>query len=263
MTDPSPTQDRLRRALDAIRTLKARVRQLEEKSRTFAIVGASCRLPGSSGLEGFDDLLVSSRDPLEPIPEQRWSLDAWYDENPETKGRTPVREGGFIHGIDLFDASYFGIAPREARVLDPQHRLLLEVTIEALEHAGVTPSSLAGTDTGVFLGISTADHRKMLEKRPPEDIDAWVGTGNVSSTAAGRLSYLLDLQGPSLALDTACSSSLVAVHLACQSLASGESSTAIAGGVHVLLDPTLPKLLGGCRRLRPLGRCWGRDPQAA
>ena len=255
MTDPSANQDRLRRALDAIRTLKARVRQLEENPRNFAIVGASCRLPGASGLEGFDELLVSSTDPLEPIPEQRWSLDEWCDENPETKGRTPVREGGFIQDIDLFDASYFGIAPREARVLDPQHRLLLEVTIEALEHAGVTPPSLAGTHTGVFLGISTADHRKMLEKRPPEDIDAWVGTGNVSSTAAGRLSYLLDLQGPSLALDTACSSSLVAVHLACQSLASGESSTAIAGGVQVLLDPEATVYFSKLGALSPSSRC--------
>ncbi len=165
MTDPSAYQDHLRRALEAIRTLKDRVRQLEEPAHTFAIVGASCRLPGAPTLEAFNTLLCSSEDPLVPVPATRWSLEEWYDEDPSIEGKTPVGEGGFLEDLTSFDAGFFGIAPREVRVLDPQHRLLLETTIEALEHAGIRPSSLSGTDTGVFLGISTADHRKLLEKR--------------------------------------------------------------------------------------------------
>ena len=119
MTDPSAYQDHLRRALEAIRTLKDRVRQLEEPAHTFAIVGASCRLPGAPTLEAFNTLLCSSEDPLVPVPATRWSLEEWYDEDPSIEGKTPVGEGGFLEDLTSFDAGFFGIAPREVRVLDP------------------------------------------------------------------------------------------------------------------------------------------------
>ena len=231
--DPKLTES-LRRALAAIRTLKAKVAALEDDNEHVAIVGASCRLPGASSLEAFDALLRSAEDPLRSTPKARWSNELWCGEAP---GKTYATQGGFLDDVATFDAEYFGIAPREACVLDPQQRLLLELTIEALEHAAIPAKSLRKSSTGVFVGVSTADHKKLLEQRDNTEIDAWVGTGNVASTAAGRISYALDLRGPSLAIDTACSSSLVATHLACQSLLSRESDLAIAGGVQVLLDP--------------------------
>ena len=132
-----------------------------------------------------------------------------------------TRWGGFLEGVDRFDAAFFGISPREAVNMDPQQRLLLEVAWEALENAGHAPDRLTGGATGVFIGISANDYVRLFDER--ENIDAYMGTGNSFSVAAGRLSYSLGLQGPSMAIDTACSSSLVSIHLACQSLRSGES----------------------------------------
>lgn len=247
--------DRLRKALDAVKSLKAKVADLEARG-PVAIVGVGCRLPGRvTDLDGLWRLLVSGDDPIAPVPPDRWDLADWTDPDPEAPGKTPVTEGGFLEGVQAFDAAFFGITPREAAVLDPQQRLLLEVTWEALEHAAIAPGSVAGSRTGVFVGLSTADHRKLLERRPPEQIDAWVGTGNVASTAVGRLAYVLGTHGPAIALDTACSSSLVALHLAVRSLRAGECDLALAGGVNVLLDPEGMVYFSKLRALSPTARC--------
>jgi acyl transferase domain-containing protein/D-arabinose 1-dehydrogenase-like Zn-dependent alcohol dehydrogenase/acyl carrier protein len=193
----------------------------------IAIVGVSCRLPG--GVESPEDfwrLLVNGVDAIGPVPSERW--DAVH----HVRSDAGTRWGGFLNGVDRFDAAFFGIAPREAVSMDPQQRLLLELSWEALERAGVPAADLSGSPTGVFVGISTNDYGQLQGQ-----IDAYTGTGNSASVAAGRLSYVLGLQGPSMAVDTACSSSLVAVHLACQSLRMGECDLALAGGVNVILNP--------------------------
>ena len=147
-----------------------------------------------------------------------------------------TRWGGFLEQVDQFDRHFFGISPREAARMDPQQRLLLEVAWEALEDGGQVRERLAGTQTGVFIGISNNDYGR-IQLNDPYRIDAYAGTGNALSIAANRLSYLFDFRGPSIAVDTACSSSLVAVHLACRSLWSGESTLALAGGVNLILSP--------------------------
>ena len=138
-------------------------------------------------------------------------------------GKMSTRRGGFLDRIDGFDPQFFGIAPREAMVMDPQQRLLLEVSWEALEHAGIAPQRLAGSRTGVFVGICNYDYHQLLLTRGAEAIDAYVASGNAHSVASGRLAYLLGFQGPALSIDTACSASLVAIHAACQSLRSGKA----------------------------------------
>jgi natural product biosynthesis luciferase-like monooxygenase protein/amino acid adenylation domain-containing protein len=172
-------------------------------------------------------------------------------------GREGVRLGGFLPGVDLFDAAFFGISPREAARMDPQQRLLLEVTWEALEDALVPADGLAGTATGVFVGIASGDYARLQPAADPHS-----GTGNAFSIAANRLSYSLDLRGPSLAVDTACSSSLVALHLACQSLRSGESDLALAAGVHLLLAPDLSLAFAAAGMLAADGRCKTFDAAA-
>ncbi|MCK6563112.1 polyketide synthase, partial [bacterium] len=157
------------------------------------------------------------------------------DPNPDVEGKMVSRCGGFLRDVDLFDASFFGISPREAVHMDPQQRLLIEVSWEALEAAGLSPRRLMNSATGVFIGMCSSDYQSFSIERGLTD--AYTGTGNAHSVAAGRLSYLLNLRGPSFAVDTACSSSLVAVHLACQSLRSSECNLALVGGVNLVLKP--------------------------
>jgi acyl transferase domain-containing protein len=172
-----------------------------------------------------------------------------------------TRWGGFLGNVDKFDPHFFGISPREATRMDPQQRLLLEVTWEALEDAGINPDDLAGSRTGVFVGISSYDYSR-LQFSSPYIVDAYAGTGNAHSVAANRLSYVLDLQGPSMAIDTACSSSLVAVHQAIRSLRSGETDMALAGGVNLLLSPELTIAFSQARMMAADGRCKTFDAQA-
>jgi acyl transferase domain-containing protein/NADPH:quinone reductase-like Zn-dependent oxidoreductase/pimeloyl-ACP methyl ester carboxylesterase/aryl carrier-like protein/trans-aconitate methyltransferase len=219
----------------------------------IAVIGLGCRFPGADGPEAFWQLLHNGVDAIAEIPRDRWDVDAYYDPDPEAPGKTYTRWGGFIGPVDGFDAEFFGIAPREAIQLDPQHRLLLEVTWEALEHAGQAPRGLSGSQTGVFIGICTNDYGRLFHS--VESFDAYLPTGNASSMAAGRLSYLLGLQGPSLAIDTACSSSLVSLHLACQSLRHGECRMALTGGVNIMLMPEITVSFSKARMLSPEGRC--------
>ena len=201
-----------------------------------AIVGMGCRFPKASSPDAFWDLLERGADAITEIPPERWDADALYSPVPRTPGKMSTRWGGFLEDVDGFDPTFFKIMPREAGRIDPQHRLVLEVAWEALESAGVDPAGLAYSQTGVFIGVSHSDHDRLLYSDHAR-IDGYNGPNTYHCFAANRLSYFLNVRGPSMAIDTACSSSLVAVHLACQSLISGESDLALAGGVNLNLTP--------------------------
>ena len=205
----------------------------------IAIVGIGCRFPGANGLEEFWTLLRNGVDAISEIPRERWDIDALYNPLPGTTAKMSTRWGGFLPGVDRFDPHFFGISPREAAAMDPQQRVLLEVTWEALENAGQPPDKLAGSRTGVFVGIGGFDYSNVIMNYQDhlKAINAYLGTGNAHSIAANRISYLLDLRGPSVAIDTACSSSLVAIHLACESLRSAQTDLAIASAVNLILSP--------------------------
>jgi len=186
-----------------------------------------------------------------------------FDPDPKKPGRTYSRWGGFLDQVDLFDAQFFGISPREAVHIDPQQRLLLELVWEACEDAGIPPTALAGSRTGVFVGLSSHDYGDMqLYPQNRADIDMHTNSGSTNSIAANRISYLYDLRGPSVAVDTACSSALTAVHFACQSLRAGECSVAIAGGVQLLLTPEITIGFSKASMLSPDGLCRAFDAGA-
>ncbi|MBE9169285.1 type I polyketide synthase [Pleurocapsales cyanobacterium LEGE 06147] len=256
----------LKQALLALEEMSAKLNQIEQRqTEPIAIIGMGCRFPGGANdPESFWQLLHNGVDVMREVPPSRWDIDAYYDPNPETPGKMYVRQGGFLGiGVDEFDAEFFGLAPREAVSMDPQQRLLLEVSWEALENAGVAPDKLTGSQTGVFLGINTADYSQLqMRSSDSTHLNAYFFTGNTYSVAAGRLSYLLGLEGPSIALDTACSSSLVSVHLACQSLRAGECRMALAGGVNLMLSEEGPIILSRMRALAPDGRCKTFDAAA-
>jgi acyl transferase domain-containing protein/acyl-CoA synthetase (AMP-forming)/AMP-acid ligase II/NADPH:quinone reductase-like Zn-dependent oxidoreductase/NAD(P)-dependent dehydrogenase (short-subunit alcohol dehydrogenase family)/acyl carrier protein len=230
----------------------------------IAIVGIGCRFPGAAGLEEFWTLLRNGVDAISEIPRDRWNIDALYDPLPGTIGKMSTRWGGFLPGIDRFDPHFFGISPREASAMDPQQRLLLEVTWEALENAGQPPDKLAGSKTGVFVGIGGFDYSNVIINYQDhlKVINAYLGTGNAHSIAANRISYLLDLRGPSVAIDTACSSSLVAIHMACESLRSAQADLAIAGAVNLILSPEATIAFSHARMMAADGRCKTFDAKA-
>ncbi|MDE5120908.1 MAG: polyketide synthase, partial [Trichodesmium sp. St19_bin1] len=195
--------------------------EMMERSRTeaIAIIGIGCRFPRNANTpESFWELLSNGQDSITEIPLERWDLDSYYDPNPESPGKMYIRHAALVEQVDQFDPQFFGISEREARSLDPQQRFILEVTWEALERAGINPQKLENTQTGVFLGIGQNDYANLGFRQAAEDISPYDATGNGFCFVAGRLSYFLGVQGPSLAIDTACSSSLVAIHEACQSL---------------------------------------------
>ncbi|MEO0373357.1 MAG: SDR family NAD(P)-dependent oxidoreductase, partial [Cyanobacteria bacterium P01_A01_bin.17] len=227
---------------------------------SIAIVGIGCKFPGAEGPQAFWELLRDGVDAITDIPSSRWDVDRFYDPDPGAPNKANTRWGGFLGDIDRFDPQFFGIAPREVASMDPQQRLLLEVTWEALEDAGQIPEHLRGSRTGVFIGVGTHDYSIMMWQDPVNDPYATTGTGNC--IAANRISYIYDLKGPSLAIDTACSSSLVAVHLACQSIWTGESSQALAGGVNVLLLPTVTAGFSKGGFMASDGRCKSFDARA-
>ncbi|HUQ57180.1 type I polyketide synthase [Lentzea sp.] len=217
-----------------------------------AVIGVGCRFAGGAdGPAAFWDMLVSGRDGVGDLPEGRWRA---YDGSYPAELRRAAVPGGFLADVSGFDSGFFGLTPREAELMDPQQRLLLEVAWEALEHAGIPPRSLAGGDTGVFVGIGSDDYgRRMLEDLP--SIEAWTGIGSALCAAANRISYALDLHGPSLAVDTACSASLVATHLAARALADRECGVALVGGVNLILGPGLTLTLDAAGATSPDGRC--------
>ena len=230
----------------------------------IAMVGMGCKFPGAAGLEEFWTLLRNGVDAISEIPPDRWDVDALYDPLPGTTGKMSTRWGGFLPGIDQFDPHFFGISPREAASMDPQQRVLLEVAWEALENAGQPPDQLAGTRTGVFVGIGGFDYSNVIinYKDHLQVMNAYLGTGNAHSIAANRISYLLDLRGPSVAIDTACSSSLVAIHMACDSLRSAQSDLAIAGAVNLILSPEVTIAFSHARMMAADGRCKTFDAKA-
>jgi len=224
-------------------------------ARPIAIIGIGCRFPGAvDGPDAFWRFLTEGRDAIGEIPASRIDLAHYFDPRPATPGRIMTRWGGFLDGIEMFDAGFFGISPREAERLDPQQRLILETAWEALEDAGQRAPSLAGSRTGVFLGQWLSDFEARLFA-DPERADFLMTTGSGRYATSGRVSYLLGLEGPSLTLDTACSSSLVAVHLAARSIRDGESELALAGGVNVILQPHISVAYSQSRMMAPDGHC--------
>ncbi len=244
--------------------LQSKVEALERATaEPVAIIGLACRFPGGSNSpEAYWRMLQNGVDAIAEVDPSRWDVNAYFDPDPDAPGKIASKWGGFIDDVDKFDPHFFGISPREAVSMDPQQRLMLEVGWEALEHAGYAPDKLMGTRTGVFVGICNSDYAQMLMSGDPENIDAYVSTGNAHSVASGRLSYLLGLHGPSLSVDTACSSSLVAVHLAVQSLRNGECRLALAGGTNVILAPDVTVTLSRARMMSSNGRCKAFDAQA-
>ena len=253
----------LSRALGAVKDLRSRLAAQEQRSaEPIAIIGLGCRFPGGADSpDAFWSLLESGANAVSEIPESRFPVADLYDPNPDTPGKIAIRRAGFLPEIDRFDAEFFGISAREAVQMDPQQRLSLEVAWEALEDAGQTLAGLSRTATGVFMGAIATDYAW----RQLDDvacIDAYSGTGTHSSLVSGRLSYFLDLRGPSLTLDSACSSSLVAVHLACQSLRLRECNLALAGGVNVVTSPVSLMAYSRMGLLAPDGRCKTFDSRA-
>jgi amino acid adenylation domain-containing protein len=222
----------------------------------IAVIGMGCRFPGAAEPASFWRLLRGGVDAITKVPSGRWD-----DSSTPAPRSEAVKWGGFLSDVDLFDERFFGISPREARMMDPQQRLVLEVAWEALEAAGHAPHRLATSHTGVWLGLSTNDYA-LLRLEHHSAPDPYAATGNSHSIAANRLSYLLDLRGPSVAVDTACSSSLVAVHMACQSLRTGECELALAGGVNLMLSPVLTHSLNEAGMLSIDGRCKTFDARA-
>ena len=246
------------------RELHSRLAESEDRHHEpIAVIGLSCRFPGAPSPAAFWQLLQRGDDAITEIPGERWNKAEFFDPNPDTPGKMYVWQGGFIEDVDQFDPQFFGIAPREAVSMDPQQRLMLEVVWEALENSGQAPSRLVGSETGVYIGISTNDYMQLgAGGGAVEEIDAYTGTGAAASIAAGRLSYILGLFGPNFPVDTACSSSLVALHLACQNLRSGDCRTAIVGGVNLILAPQTSVYFCKVRALSPDGRCKTFDAAA-
>ncbi len=233
----------------------------ERAVEPIAIIGLGCRFPGAEGREAFWRLLSSGTDAIREVPAERWDIDRFYDPDVERPGRMNTRWGGFLDQVDRFDPHVFGISTREAASMDPQQRLVLEVVWEALEDAGLARRHVAHSRTGVFIGVSNFDYGRGAE-RGSDSIDVYSGVGTALSIIANRVSYVLDLRGPSMALDTACSSSLVAVHLACRSLLAGESEMALAGGVNVMLGPEPTIAFSKARMMAEDGRCKAFDARA-
>ncbi len=258
--DLSPTK----RALLALKQMQSKLEAWEKaKNEPIAIVGIGCRFPQLCDRpEDFWQLLIDGKSGITEVPADRWDIDAYYNDDANTPGKMYSRYGGFVPHLQDFDAQFFRISPREAISLDPQQRLLLEVSWEALERAGIAPDRLAGSQTGVFVGICGNDYWHRLLTKNASEIDAYLATGNAHSMASGRLSYILGLTGPSMSVDTACSSSLVAVHLAIGSLRNRECDLAISAGVNRILLPEVSINFSKARMLTPGQYCKTFDAAA-
>src|SRR5258707_836172 len=227
----------------------------------IAIIGIGCRFPGASDPFEFWQLLREGRSAIREVAADRWQVDAFYDPEPALPGKTVSRWGGFLDEVDQFDWQAFRMLPREVKHMDPQQRILLEVAWEALEDAGLPFEQVAGSRTGVFIGISWNDYFHLLSRNRSR-LDAYTAIGNGMCFAANRLSYFFDLKGPSLSIDAGCTSSLMSVCQACQSLWNGETSLALAGGVNLMLSPDLSIMLSQAGLLARDGQCKTLDARA-
>lgn len=228
----------------------------------IAVIGLGCRFPGGANTPAqFWNLLTNGVDAITEIPAERWNVDDFYHASPGTPAKMATRWGGFLTDVAQFDHGFWGLSLRESIWVDPQQRMVLQVAWEALENAGIVPATLSGSQTGVFIGISHSDYDRLIYK-DCQSVTAYHGTGIYDCIAANRLSYLLDFRGPSLAINTACSSSLIAIHLACQSLRSGESSLAVVGGVNLILSPEEMIGLSQGMAMSVEGRCKTFDASA-
>ncbi|MFC3965471.1 beta-ketoacyl synthase N-terminal-like domain-containing protein, partial [Nocardia jiangsuensis] len=237
--DANELIEALRDSLKEIRSLKDEKAELLHRStEPIAVVGMACRFPGGVTDPGqLWRYVVAGGDAITDFPTDRgWDVEALFDPDPDSRGTSYTGAGGFLHEAGDFDAGFFGISPREALAMDPQQRLMLETSWEALENSGIDPTSLKGTDTGVFSGVTYHDYLAGL-RNLPDGVEGFLGTGNAASVLSGRVSYVLGLEGPAVTLDTACSSSLVTMHIAGQALRRGECSLALAGGVTVMATP--------------------------
>ena len=247
---------KLRKALRAIVTLREQLAAEQyRQSEPIAVVSMACRFPGGvTTPEELWEMLAAGRDVVTEIPKSRFDIDPIFDQDTEKVGTCYTRWGGFVGDVDGLDAPFFGMSPREAKTIDPQERLLLETSWELFERGGYVPEQLAGSQTGVYVGISANEY--LTESGMSHDaINAYSLLGTAHSAVVGRLSYWLGLEGPNFPVDTACSSSIVGMHLACQGLRNGDCDMAVAGGVNLLLSSYAFVYFCRLRAMSPTGRC--------
>ena len=259
-TAKSETLSPLQKAAIALRKAESRIKELEEsKNEPITVLGMSCRFPGANSVNEYYELLRNGIDAVSETPPERWSIDDYYDPNPSAVGKINTRYGGFIDNVDKFDAKFFGLSALEARLMDPQQRLSLQLVWHALEDSGLRPSALRGSRTGVFVGVTQNDYGVQQLAGPDENIRAYSGTGNGFCFAAGRIAFQYGFIGPASAIDTACSSALVALHQASNSLRRNECDLAIVVGTQLNLTPPMQIFLSRTQSFSPSGRCRAFD----